>query len=328
MKNPKATLILVAKLAVSAGLLGFFLAKIDLSQFLSTLRRADIGYVSIALLAYLVGQVISATRWTVLSRPLGFHMGLAGMTTYYFIGMFFNLFAPGTVGGDLSKIFYLTREGQKSGTESWGAATLRATVSVVADRAVGLGVLVWLGAFGLLLFADYAIPPSARWVTFALAAGLLVGGLSLPLIVRLLPGDSHPLVGKLRIALESYGRDWRAVPLAMALSLAVHLTQTWMHVVMGKALDMDLPFSFCLILYPLVGTFSAIPISFGGIGLRESGYIFLLGALGYGSEKGIAFGLLLFIIVALDSSLGGVLFLLKRKENNAADALAMESQTR
>ncbi len=126
MKNPKATLILVAKLVVSAGLLAFFLSKIDFSQFWGTLRNADLGYVGVASLAYLVGQAISAMRWTVLSGPLGFHMGLTGMTAYYFIGMFFNLFAPGTVGGDLSKIFYLTREGQKSGAESWGAATLRA----------------------------------------------------------------------------------------------------------------------------------------------------------------------------------------------------------
>lgn len=328
MKNPKATLILVAKLVVSAGLLAFFLSKLDFSQFWGTLRSADIGYVSVALLGYLVGQAISAIRWTVLSRPLGFHMGLAGMTVYYLIGMFFNLFAPGTVGGDLSKIFYLTREGQKSGTESWGAATLRATVSVVADRAVGMCVLVWLGTVGLILFPGYAIPPMVRAVTFALAGGLLVGGLCLPLIVRFLPDDSHPLVSKLRVALESYGREFRAIPIAMALSLAVHLLQTWMHLVMGKALNMDLPFSFCLILYPLVGTFAAIPISFGGIGLRESGYMFLLGALGFASEKGIAFGLLLFIIVALDSLLGGVLFLVKRNENASADALATENQTR
>jgi uncharacterized membrane protein YbhN (UPF0104 family) len=121
----------------------------------------------------------------------------------------------------------------------------------------------------------------------------------------------------LRVALESYGREFRAIPIAMALSLSVHLIQTWMHLVMGKALNLNLPFSFCLILYPLVGTFAAIPVSFGGIGLRESGYMFLLGALGFSSEKGIAFGLLLFIIVALDS-LSADCHLIKRKESSPA----------
>lgn len=326
MKEYKATLILTAKVVVSTGLLAFFLSRVDFGRFWGTLRDANLSWVGVALLAYLVGQIISAVRWTVLSRPLGFNMALSGMTAYYFIGMFFNLFAPGTVGGDLSKIYYLTREGQKTGEANWGAATVRATVSVVADRAVGMCVLVWLGATGLFLFSQYPIQPVVRSVTLALASGLLLGGLALPWIVRKLPQDSHPLVEKLRVALQSYSGQLRALPIAMALSLAVHLIQAWMHVVMGKALNMDLPFSYCLILYPLVGTFSAIPISFGGIGIRESGYMFLLAALGFGTEKGIAFGLLLFLIVALDSLIGGVLFLIKRKES--AEGGAAKTQVR
>jgi len=314
MKNPKSTLVLFAKLLVSAGLLAFFLSRIDLQIFLRTLASADLSYVLIALLAYLVGQLISAVRWIVLSRPLGFAIKITDMTAYYLIGMFFNLFGPGTVGGDLSKIFYLARDGKKSADGSWSAATLRATVSVVADRTVGMFVLVWLGAAGLLLFPDYAVPLTVRSATLTLAAGLLIGGLCLPMATRFLPNDGHPLIAKLRVALENYGAGWQAIPQAIALSLVVHLIQTWMHVVMGKALNLDVPFSFCLILYPLVGTFAAIPITFNGMGLRESGYMFLLGAIGMSSENGIAFGLLLFVIVALDSLLGGLLFLLKRKE--------------
>jgi len=165
-----------------------------------------------------------------------------------------------------------------------------------------------------MLFSNYAIPLAVRSSTYALALGLLMGGLCLPVVTRYLPNDRHPLISKLRVALESYGREIGAIPIALVLSLLVHLIQTWMHVVMGKALHLDLPFSFCLILYPLVGTFAALPISFGGIGLRESGYMFLLGTLGSGTETGVAFGLLLFIIVALDSLLGGFLFLMIRKE--------------
>jgi hypothetical protein len=99
---------------------------------------------------------------------------------------------------------------------------------------------------------------------------------------------------------------------AAALSLVVHLIQAWMHTLMARALDLNVPFSFCLIVYPLVGTFAAIPVSLNGIGLREGGYIYLLAVIGIGTEQAIAFGLLLFLIVALDSLLGGVLFLLQR----------------
>jgi uncharacterized membrane protein YbhN (UPF0104 family) len=88
---------------------------------------------------------------------------------------------------------------------------------------------------------------------------------------------------------------------------------------MGRALGLEVPFSFCLIIYPLVGTFSAIPISFNGLGLREGGYIFLLAVIGIGTEQGAAFGILLFLIVALDSLLGGLLFLFQQMPR--ADAL-------
>jgi hypothetical protein len=81
---------------------------------------------------------------------------------------------------------------------------------------------------------------------------------------------------------------------------------------MGRALSLEVPFSYCIIVYPLVGTFAAIPVSLNGIGLREGGYLYLLAVIGIGSEKSIAFGLLLLLIVALDSLIGGGLFLLQK----------------
>jgi uncharacterized membrane protein YbhN (UPF0104 family) len=177
------------------------------------------------------------------------------------------------------------------------------------DRAIGMVVLVWLGAMALLLFPYYAVPQAVRSVTFLLAVGLLIGALLTPVLRRFLPEDGHQLAVKLRLALRSYRLHWRALLAAVLLSLTVHLIQAWMHTVMGRALGLDVPFSFCLIIYPLVGTFSAIPISLNGLGLREGGYIFLLAVIGIGTEQSIAFGILLFLIVALDSLIGGLVFL-------------------
>ncbi len=312
MKNAKPLILFVAKLLVSAGLLAFFFSQIDFKLFLTTLAAADLSYIAVALLVYLVAQVVAAARWTALARPLGFKTRLSVMTGYYFIGMFFNLFAPGTVGGDLSKIYYLARDDRGDDSQNWTAVTLHSTISVLADRAIGLLILIWLGALGLALFPQYAVPSTVRSVTFALALGLVVGGLALPLLTRILPENGRSLMGKLRIALASYSTALSAILLAVVFSVALHLIQAWMHVIMGKALAIEIPFSYCVILYPLVGTFAALPVSFNGIGLRESGYLFLLAVIGINSEKAIAFGLLLFLIVVLDSLLGGLLFLLKK----------------
>ena len=315
MKKTKPVLILFMKLLVSAGLLTFFFTRIHVERFVGTLLAADFSYIALALVVYLVSQGVSTMRWAMLVRPLGFGTPFKDLILYYLIGMFFNLFAPGTVGGDVSRVYYLARDQESVQAQGWSTSTVRAAIAVFMDRAIGMVVLIWLGAAGLLLFPAYAVPPALRSVTFVLALGFILAGLLLPVFRRLLPEDGHTLVVKLRLALRSYRAHWRAVITAVLLSLVIHLIQSWMHVVMGWALGIDIPFSYCVIAYPLVGAFSALPISLNGFGLREGGYLFLLGIIGINSEKGIAFGLLLFVIVAIDSLLGGIVFLLRRNTN-------------
>jgi len=300
------------KAGISVGLLAFFFFRIDFSEFLRTLSAARLPYVAAALLIYLVGQVLSSVRWTSLARAVGFRNPLTDFVAYFFIGMFFNLFAPSTVGGDVGKVFYLARDGVAADDEVRAGAPAYATVSVLADRAIGMLVLIWIGAIALAVFPEYRVPDSIRYVTFALGGALLLGCLSLSLISRIMPGKEHPIGKKLHLALQNYPRHWRSLVRAVLLSVVVHTLQSWMHVLLGHALEIDIPWSYAFIIYPLVGTFSALPISFGGIGLREGGYIFMLQQINVGQEKAIAFGLLWFVIVALDSLIGGLIFVLKK----------------
>ena len=311
MSRTKPILFFLLKLLVSAGLIVYFLSTMHLERLLHTFTSARFSYIAVALGVYLIAQGVSAVRWATLARPLGIKTPFKDLIQYYLIGMFFNLFAPSTVGGDVSRVYYLVKD-EDAQAKGRPVTTVHATMSVLMDRAIGMVVLVWLGAAGLLLFPGYAVPQTVRSVTFALAAGLLLGALLVPVLRWLLPEDGHQLTVKLRLALRSYRQHWRALLAAAGLSLAVHLIQAWMHTVMGRALGLDVPFSFSLIVYPLVGTFAAIPITLNGLGLREGGYIFLLAVIGIGSEQGIAFGILLFLIVALDSLIGGLLFLFQR----------------
>jgi glycosyltransferase 2 family protein len=315
-------LILLMKLLVSAGLLAFFFTRIHFEHFLSTLAGADFTYVALGLIVYFATQLGSALRWTVLARPLGFETRYRDLSFYYLIGMFFNLFAPSTVGGDVTRVYYLARDGEKEHEKGWVTSTVPAAVSVFMDRALGMAVLVWLGAVGLVLFPDYAVPSAIRSLTFVLALALAGGAVLMPLLRAVLPDDGHPMVVKLRLAMRAYHAHWGVIPQAILLSFVLHLVQAWMHLLLGRALQINVPFSFCIILYPLVGTFAALPISLNGIGLREGGYLFLLGVIGVTAEKSIAFGLLLFLIVIVDSLIGGLLFLLKQSPRPAGDTWA------
>ena len=312
----KPILTLLVKLLVSGGLLAYFLSQVHPERFLHTFATANYWWIALALVIYLCTQAISAARWAALARPLGIETQFTSLLKYYLIGMFFNLFAPGTVGGDVTRILYLSRD-QESYANGRTVTTTHAAMSVLMDRAIGMIVLVWLGAAGLLLFPEYAVPQTVRSITLLLAAGFVAAVFLLPLLRHVLPEDGPPMLVKIRLALHSYRTQWRALAVAAGLSLVAHLIQAWMHLVMARALGLEVPLAFCIIVYPLVGTFSAIPVSLNGLGLREGGYIYMLAVIGIGSENGIAFGLLLFLIVVIDSLIGGVLFLLQKSPKEA-----------
>ncbi len=321
MKRAKPIVVLCLKLLVSGGLLAYFLTRIHIGRFLQTFTTAKFSDIAIAMAVYLITQGVSALRWTILARPLGVNTPFKDMLRYYFIGMFFNLFAPGTVGGDVCRVYYLVRD-EKARAKGYAVTTMNATLSVLMDRAIGMIVLVWLGAAGLLLFPYYAIPHVARLATYLLAVGLLAGILITPWLRRLLPSDGHPLIVKLRLAFRAYRTHWIALLNATLLSVGLHLIQAWMHVVMGDALGLAIPFSFAVILYPLVGTFAAIPISLNGLGLREGGYAVLLGQIGISREHGIAFGILLLLVVTADSLVGGVIYLFQQNPSPEQAAIS------
>jgi uncharacterized membrane protein YbhN (UPF0104 family) len=151
-----------------------------------------------------------------------------------------------------------------------------------------------------------------RSLTYGLAVAFLVGALLVPVLRRLVPTIGYSILVKLTIALRSYRTRWATLPEAVLLSFAVHFIQAWIHVILGRAIQIEIPFSYCIIVYPLVGTFAALPVSLNGIGLREGGYLLLLQVIGISSEKAVAFGLLLFLTVVLDSLLGGLVFILQK----------------
>src|SRR5574341_621178 len=105
MKKAKPAIIFLVKLLVSGGLIAYFLSRVHIERFLHTFASANYSWILLALAIYLFAQAISAVRWTALARPLGIKTPFKDLVKYYLIGMFFNLFAPGTVGGDVSRVY-------------------------------------------------------------------------------------------------------------------------------------------------------------------------------------------------------------------------------
>ena len=125
----------IVRIGVSVLLLTYLAFRTQWSNVGETFAHLQWGYWLSAVLLLAVTQVISSRRWQMLGRALGFSVGMLRITSYFFIGMFFNLVLPTSVGGDVVRAYYLTgRSGHK----------LPAFVSVLADRINGFYVLLGL----------------------------------------------------------------------------------------------------------------------------------------------------------------------------------------
>ena len=285
------------RVSVSAAIVAYILVDVDRGDLLRTMTSIRLGPFLLAWGLYLVGQVLSAYKWWLLGCSVGLGRPFGDYGRYYFIGMFFNLFGPSTLGGDVVRALYLGG-GRRPGL---------ALNSVLFDRVSGLAVLMALGAGALLAFPGYGFP----WLLEAAIAGggilLLVGWWTSPRLVRLLP-PHHRLRRQVETELGPFWRDRRLLARVVSVSLAFHLMQVVVQWVLARAAGVALPFSYCLIYHPVISVMTALPFSVNGLGVREGGYLYFLTRIDVDDSIAVTIGLLWFAIAVLSGLVGGLLF--------------------
>ncbi len=276
--------------------------RVGLGDVVQICLRARPELLAGAFALYATGQVASALRWRILAHGIGFTTSAIECVRIYFIGMFFGLAVPSTLGADGARTLYL-------GRDEPGQA--RALSSVVFDRLIGLVTLVAVAVAALLLGPSGDLPQGL--VTAIVAGGvalLAAWGLALP-AARLLPEG-----GRIRRLLEEdlqpYFRDRRLLLRALLLSCIVHGIQILTQKVLTDALGLSVPLGFVAIYHPLVVLASAVPITIGGFGLREAAYAYLLPHVGIATDDAVALALLWWAIGALGGLGGGLLYATSR----------------
>ncbi len=74
----------------------------------------------------------------------------------------------------------------------------------------------------------------------------------------------------------------------------------------AQAINMDLPLALAAVASTIVLVVTLIPLSVAGLGLREGGYVVVLGAAGYGATEATLLSLLTFVALALASAPGAL----------------------
>lgn len=241
------------------------------------------GAVWLASLAvFLAGHALNAAKYRWLLQDPRATLGLC--LRAHFAGLVANLGLPGVAGGDVVRATYLLPH---------GVATRAATVASVLDRLVDtatLGLLIGAGA----LVAG--VPPAlstasigVRWPLIGAGVGVLaLGAVALVLMKRKKGGRGVSLASLAGDIRGRAGALTAAVAVTAVVQSAFVMTNVWM----AADLGLDIGIAPWFVAWPLSKIIAILPISLGGIGVREAALVSLLAPFGAPSALVFASGLL------------------------------------
>lgn len=165
-----------------------------------------------------------------------------------------------------------------------GPQLTRAAVTVLVDRAAGLGGLIALAWIALALDRA-AVPDGSQtflaWVTAVLVAGALAAAAVVLRgasgVRRLVPARMQATTRDTWVVLRRYLRAPRLVAALAVSSIVFQMLVALQLVVLARAIEVDLPFATSAVALALVTVVILVPVSIGGFGVREGSYVVLLG---------------------------------------------------
>jgi glycosyltransferase 2 family protein len=309
----RRSVLLLLKIAVSLGLLGWLLMRADLPDLWVRLRGMNPAWMASALAVYGAMVWVSAWRWRLLLSAQDVRVPRWRLSESFLVATFFNNFLPSNIGGDVVRV---------TDTAPYTGGKTLATTVVLLDRVLGLLALFTIAAFGSLLAArrGLAVPGAAYlWVVLVGGAIALVPVLRRP---RLFVGVVHPLrrlhagwiierLYTLGGALERFGRRPGPVGLAFAGALVVQLLLVGFFLCTARSLAIPFGVAAAAMTVPIALAAQMLPISIGGFGVREAVFSWFFVRLGLDISAALALSLSSAALILLFSLSGGVLFLLR-----------------
>ncbi|WP_317207463.1 lysylphosphatidylglycerol synthase transmembrane domain-containing protein [Tenacibaculum piscium] len=268
----------IAKIGVSCLLLYFVFTKIDFYQILALYKNSDTFYLLLSIVLFVFSQFISSIRLNYIFHQNDFLLNHSSNLKLYFVGMFYNFFIPGGVGGDAYKVFILHKQ------FGWKAKEL--TKCVFIDRLIGLLAILFL----LILMSSYLFFSNS----FILIVGIMASLLSF-------------FLGKIILArIFKKTNDYYTYSFLYSIVIQLFQLGTIISFIHAFKLEVANILGYCFTF--LISSVLSV-VSFAGFGARE--YVFLKASTFLGTDEAIAISIgLSFNIITALISLVGVFFIL------------------
>lgn len=309
----------ILRILITAVLLYYVLQKVGIldenkrDELLKLLTSVSIPLLGLSFLVSLLLNLSSAYKWYLLLRSRGVEVSFFRTWSLYMTGIFFSLFLPTSMGGDLIRIHEL---GKITGKRAEAAA------SVFIERFSGMVILFLFTIVALFMQRQLL---SVAWMSISLGIAVAVSGGIVWVIVderpyrlmtSLLRGRRGILdkilhkLDSLHGAVLEYRDDGSALFIALLNTFVFYFLAVLNVYVTALAFHGDVHFTELLVAVPLIMFIMNLPISIGGLGLMEFSFIFIFEISGYSSALALSTALLMRLKSFVDAGMGGILYLL------------------
>jgi uncharacterized protein (TIRG00374 family) len=320
----KKIVVPLLKGGVAAGLIYYLVhsKKITAEPFIQLWGTPWLTFFVVAII--FISILINNYRWFLLLEGQKIQSSQRKTLSLTFIGLFFNLAMPGSVGGDVIKAYYIAQE--QPGTK------LRAATSVLMDRIVGLFALGLIALVAVLanaktILASAALRPLAFFI-FSLVTGFIVFFLlgfsgrvkDHALTVKFLnsiPGGK--ILDRIYEAIHSFKDGKKEFILGVILSLFVQSLNIICFFIIARTLNFEnatLGALFFVVPIGLIAT--AIPLSPGGIGVGQAVFFTLFSWYGgVAPSLGPTLITIYQVVQGALSLIGALLYFMRKNQGHA-----------
>lgn len=263
----------ILKFGLTIAALYYVFSKIEFGSVLVLFGQSNSAYIFLALLFFATSKALSAYRLNIYFSAIGLELSGRVNLRLYLLGMFYNLFLPGGIGGDGYKIYLLQKHFKTGTAKLFGA--------VLTDRLSGMTALAMLA---LALFALDNMPFTYNWIGYILV-----------------PFAAAALYLFCRVFYRSF---IRVFSITLLYSLGVQLLQLASAYFIIKAMGAEESIMSYLLVFLVSSIVAVLPISIGGMGVRELTFLYGAELLAINQDMAVSISLMFYLITAFVSFLG------------------------
>jgi uncharacterized membrane protein YbhN (UPF0104 family) len=318
----KKHVLLLLKIGLSAGLVWYAFSRIDLSSAWRTIKSIPLTSVVLAVALLFFQMLLSALRIQELLLLLGRRVRVVTAVDVVMIGAFFSQTFISFMGGDVMRVWRLTRTGTPLGLAAKGVLFDR-IAGFAGQIAIVLGIMPWL-------FPLVESPEMRAGLVF-IALGVLAAFGVLFLLRRMPKGlvQVRALQVLLDIAADGLriSRSLRGTITVFGLSVGIQLLNVLILFVLATGLAMHVGFGDCLVFMPIVLFLSMLPISVAGWGVREGAMVAALSIIGIPAHESLALSICFGLCLIGVSLPGGLLWFWSRRQNADRETASANTAT-